>query len=108
MPSPKFDKPTPWGEFKIPLLKTLYEMDGSATRKAALGKMRVDLKESLKPADYQKVNENQEKWENNVSWARKALVKEGLLRDDSPYGLWELSQQGKDYVEKHFGPDGQD
>jgi len=30
-----------------------------------------------------------------AAWTRFALVKEGLLADDSPYGVWEITAEGR-------------
>ena len=90
------------------MLKALYSLDGHSTTKEVRQKMRAELEGCLKPFDFEIVGSKQERWWNNVCWTRNALVNEGLFRNDSPRGVWELSQQGKDYVEQHFGPDGQD
>jgi len=31
-------------------------------------------------------------WWNSAQWARLDMVKEGVLRNDSPRGIWELSE----------------
>ena len=33
-------------------------------------------------------------WRNRVGWARYRLVEDGLLRSDSPRGVWELTEEG--------------
>lgn len=31
-------------------------------------------------------------WKNNAQWERLRMVKEGILRSDSPHGIWELNE----------------
>ena len=48
--------------------------------------------------DRQPVSTGDERWWNATCWARSNLVKEGYLRNDSPRGTWELSEQGTEFV----------
>lgn len=34
-------------------------------------------------------------WKNNAQWERLRMVKSGLLKSDSPYGMWELTEDCK-------------
>jgi len=34
------------------------------------------------------------RWEKRANWERYQMVQEGLLRSDSPQGIWELSEKG--------------
>jgi hypothetical protein len=38
------------------------------------------------------------RWRNTAQWARNSLREEGLLRDDSPHGLWEISEKGRAWL----------
>ena len=37
-------------------------------------------------------------WRNGAQWARHAMVTEGLLKADSPRGIWEISPAGEAYL----------
>lgn len=43
-----------------------------------------------------------ERWIHNIDWAKRKLVKQGLLLEPSksPYGTWVLSELGKKSAEK--------
>ena len=41
---------------------------------------------------------NSIRWKNHVSFAREHLKKEGFLRKDSPRGLWEISEKGREQL----------
>jgi restriction system protein len=38
------------------------------------------------------------RWRNAAQWARNSMVNEGLLKKDSPRGVWEISDKGKQYL----------
>ncbi len=38
------------------------------------------------------------RWRNTVQWARNALVKDGLMANDSPKGIWAITDQGRKAV----------
>ena len=72
--------------FRTPILETLRERGGRARRldilnaplvQAAAAKMREDYRQNI--------------WKIYCDNMREKLVQEGSLRDDSPYGVWELS-----------------
>jgi hypothetical protein len=52
----------------------------------------------LSEADYQPVSSGDERWWNAICWERADLVREGLFRDYSERGVWELSEKGKSLV----------
>ena len=35
------------------------------------------------------------RWRNAAQWARHSMVKDGLLKDDSPRGVWEIADKGR-------------
>ncbi len=35
------------------------------------------------------------RWLNTAQWYRNRLVREGAMRDDSPYGIWGISEKGR-------------
>lgn len=38
------------------------------------------------------------RWKNATQWARKSMVKERLLRNDSPRGVWQISEAAKRFL----------
>ena len=91
----------PQREFKRPLLEVLYGLGGSAHIKDAKREFFRQFKSLLQPVDLQPlVSGNQIRWENKLEWARFHLVEEGLMRRDSPKGIWELTDKGRKEAEK--------
>lgn len=89
----------PEKEFRRPLLEVLHEMGG----KARVDELRPVLEKSIAPrlraGDYEPVSTGDPRWWNAACWARNGLKRDGHLRDDSPRGLWELSEKGFRQVE---------
>lgn len=57
------------------------------------------MKPRLLPVDLEFVRAGQPRWWNLVCFERRKLKKEGYLRDDSPHGVWELSEKGTGFVD---------
>ena len=75
------------------LLTALRELGGSAKCSEVIDKMRDMLAGQLLPGDLMKRKTGEIIWENNAHWERNALVKEGILKKNSPRGIWELAEQ---------------
>lgn len=75
------------------LLLALKDIGGSAHCKMVKDKMREMMAGQFKPADLIKRANGELVWENNAHWVRNALVHEGVLKKDSPRGVWELNEE---------------
>ena len=55
------------------------------------------MKGVLREVDYEPLASDAEvpRWRNSAQWARKSMVNEGLLRDDSRRGTWAISDAGR-------------
>jgi len=38
------------------------------------------------------------RWRNAAQWARNSMVQEGLLKADSPRGVWEITDRGREML----------
>jgi len=94
---------TPDKAFRIPILKVLTEMGGSGKVGDILDRLGKAMKPVLKDVDYQPLasDPNNLRWRNTAQWARNSMVKDGLLKADSPRGVWEVSDTGKSYLKTH-------
>jgi hypothetical protein len=83
--------------FRRPILETLVAMDGSASVDKVLDQVGEKTKAILNEYDCQPLPSypSTVRWRNTVQWCRNALVQEGLLKADSPRGVWEISDEGK-------------
>jgi hypothetical protein len=99
-PEPPKGERTSQKEFRIPLLEALVEMGGSGKISDICDRVGAKMKNRLMPGDYEKFSGGEVRWENAVAWIRNKLKDEGLLRSDSPRGVWEISDEGRTYLEK--------
>jgi hypothetical protein len=89
---------TPQRDFRIPLMRVLLDLGGSAEVQVIRKKLLPVMRDRLTADDYQPVATGDERWWNAACWERSNLVKEGLFRDDSPRGVWELSDKGRTFL----------
>lgn len=83
---------TPRSVLRKAIVRALEEMGGSGQVKDVLGRVYEILKDQWTPHDLTATDSGFVRWKNRVQWERLNMVKEGLLRDDSPRGIWELAQ----------------
>lgn len=88
-------------EFRLPLLKVLVDKGGSASMKEVLAELEKRLQGILKDVDYDHLPSDPDtiRWRNTAQWSRQAMVDEGLLKNNSPRGIWEISESGRKYLE---------
>ena len=95
---------TPEPAFRQPILKVLVEKGGSARISDVLARVEQLMKSTLKPVDLEPLPSQPDapRWRNTAAWERNTMVKEGLLKSNSPYGLWEITEAGrKALIESH-------
>ena len=74
------------------LIKALRAQGGRATIHDTLEWMKEHLQNRLLPGDLEtRASSGDVVWENNTCWERYNLVQEGILKSDSPRGVWELN-----------------
>jgi len=88
-------KKLPQREFRLPLMRTLLELGGSAEVSEIRKLMERKMAPLLSEADHQPVSSGDPRWWNAICWERADLVREGLFLDNSQRGVWELSEKGK-------------
>jgi restriction endonuclease Mrr len=65
--------------------------------------MRVEqvMRGSLKQVDYEPLpSDGTQRWSKSAQWARNRIAREGLLKSDSPRGIWEISDKGRQVLTK--------
>ena len=45
------------------------------------------------------------RWENTAQWVRFYLVRQGYLSKDSPRGVWEITDKGREYYKAIINQD---
>lgn len=87
--SPKTDAAT----FRHLIVEVLKSSGGRAKVAEVLNGVGERLKGKLLPGDLEVRQDGKTlAWRNNAQWERLRMVHDGLLRSDSPNGIWELSE----------------
>jgi hypothetical protein len=94
---------TPEPAFFCPILQALSDLGGSAKRSEVFHFLEHSMRDVLKPIDYQILSSEAEqlRWQNSAQWARNLMVKEGLLQEDSPVGIWEITEKGRLFLQNN-------
>jgi hypothetical protein len=88
---------TPEEAYYRPILQVLVELGGRAPMGQILDRVGEVMRGVLKDVDCQPLASDPDlpRWRNSAQWARNSMVQEGLLRNDSPRGIWEISDAGR-------------
>jgi hypothetical protein len=88
---------TPESAFILPILRALDELGGAAPMQEVLEKVGAAMRGQLRDVDDQplKSDPNHPRWNNTAQWARNTMVAEGLLKNNSPRGVWEITAAGR-------------
>jgi|GEM_PF-957519 len=90
---------TPRQAFRIPILEVLVELGGKGKTDKILEKVENKMKHILNPVDYEKLPSGvMIRWQNTAQWEKYVMVQDGLLRSDSPKGVWEITEKGINFL----------
>ncbi len=85
----------PTDAFRLPILEVLEELGGKAPANKVIERVKQKVVHLLKPADYEPLPSGAIRWRKKAEWTRYNLVREGLMKKDSPRGIWEISPLGR-------------
>ena len=57
-----------------------------------MNRMQELLESKLQEGDLA-MRRNEPAWQNNARWERQVMINEGILRNDSKFGYWELAEK---------------
>ncbi len=84
---------TPHSTLRNAMIEALKQMGGSGRARDVLDRVHAGLKDELTAADLSRSKSGSVRWRNRCHWERFNMVQEGLLKDDSPKGVWELTRR---------------
>lgn len=93
---------TPESAYYRPILQALDQMGGSGKVSEVLDQVGKIMKPALKKVDYDPLSSdpNHPRWRNTAQWARNNLIHDGLLKADSPRGVWEIGDKGREMLKE--------
>ena len=91
---------TPEEAFRRPILEALIELGGQAPIGEVLERVGHKMNKIFNSFDREPLPSNPKciRWRNTAQWCRNTLVREGLMKNDSPYGIWEISDAGREWL----------
>ncbi len=92
---------TPMGAFVVPILAVLEELGGSAPMSTVLDRLETMMAARLNEHDRSPLKDGIIRWHKTAAWARYDMKERGLLADDSPRGIWEITERGRKFLEEH-------
>ena len=100
---PQMDKPLPQSRYELPILMALEEISGSAAAHEVLRRVRQLMVDELREIDISRRSDGQVYMENRAHAMRLTLVRKCLMKDDSPFGIWEITNAGREYLRNNGG-----
>ena len=79
------------------------ELGGKAEVREVMRHLESKMKSYLKPIDFEKLKSGQIRWKNTAQWTRNELASDGYLSKNSPRGLWEITERGKESLKRKTG-----
>ena len=90
---------TPQSAYEKPILQALVQLGGSGTSDSVLSLVEEQMNALFRPFDLEPISSGRAlRWRNTARWARNKLKEEGLIKADSPRGIWEISDKGREYL----------
>jgi len=96
---------TPKCDFFLPILRVLASLGGSGHKYDVLNEVGRIMHPLFRHVDRVPIHADGEgpRWRNTAGWARYEMVRRGLLRADSPTGIWEITPKGEAYLKQNGG-----
>ncbi len=92
---------TPERAYRVPILEALEQLGGSGSPKEVRRIVYEKMKDHFTEDDLAILPSTKDiRWANTLMWERYNMIKDGLLKDDSPIGIWEISDAGRAYLEQ--------
>lgn len=99
----RVDTPLPRQSYCLPILKVLEKCGGSIATGGILAQVYQLMGDELRLIDKSRRSDGQFYWENRTHDMRRELVNKGLMKADSPRGIWEISERGREFLRTNTG-----
>jgi len=91
---------TPVRAYWRPILQVLIDMGGKGRRKRVIDAVGKAMENILNDADRGTLPKSGWiRWRNRVQWQASEMRQRGFIRNDSPRGLWEISDEGRRWLD---------
>lgn len=95
-------KGLPQAEYRIPILRKLKEKGGRASYAEIRDAVKSKLKSRFTPKDFELLKGSIKiRWEKRLRNAARQMVDEGLMLENVPRGVWEITEKGRQWLSNH-------
>jgi Mrr N-terminal domain len=84
--------------YEVPILAILNEKGGRAPSREVIDALGDRLNGQLTRTDWDQLASGQTRWRNRAQFVRLRLIERGDMEKDSPRGVWEISDQGRERI----------
>lgn len=81
-----------------PILSVIAEAGGHMAATDVIEAVWDRLRDQLTARDLERQGLGEMRWRNRVRFARLRMKERGLLSEDSPRGVWEITDEGRRYL----------
>jgi len=82
------------------ILESLIELGGAARSEKVIDRVGQKLEHILTASDREILRSGIDiRWRNRTAWQRYHMVRQGLLKSNSPRGVWEITEEGRRWLE---------
>ncbi len=83
------------------ILRAIVELGGSASIHDVIRLVGDRMRDQFNEYDWQPIasTPDEPRWKNAICWARMEQINQGLLLNNSPRGIWAISEQGRAWLE---------
>ena len=91
---------TPDQAYYLPILAALAALGGRGKSSDIVDTVGKSMQHQLRDVDFEALasDPNMPRWRNTAHWARFQMIQDGLLKDDSKRGVWEISDMGRAFL----------
>lgn len=87
-------------EYERPILDYLAVQGGSAPARSVAEAVGKAVADKLTELDREEIKPGLYRWQNRIQFTRLRMVREELLKSDSPRGTWEIAEKGRAVLEQ--------
>lgn len=93
----------PEAEYEMPLLRYLALAGGRAPASEVVEAVGQELGARFMPTDLETLASGDIRWKSRTQFVRLKLIREGAMVKDSPRGVWEITELGRERVNGSVG-----
>ena len=90
-------------EFERPILQAIVDLGGRGNVDEIMANVERKIAKDLTALDRElQPSRTTVRWKNAAQWARFVMVEDGRLLSDSPRGIWEISNKGRQWLAMRY------